>query len=133
MKDLANSLGLNVKTEAFTLNDWDEFYRWHQEVNKKDYKYNGEYIEGFVVEDSAGLMIKLKLTYYNFWKFMRIVAQSTLKYGYFKDTATLTEPEANLFYGWIKKKRNSLFAEGKLDSLPRNIIHLRKLFYEEKD
>ena len=37
----------------------------------KDYEYHGREIEGFVIEDSAGKMLKLKLAYYNFWKFMR--------------------------------------------------------------
>ena len=39
-------------------------------------------IEGFVIEDSAGYMTKLKLAYYNFWKFMRSVSHEAIRFSY---------------------------------------------------
>lgn len=131
LEDLGRVLGITIKTKAYTLNDWNEFYNWYQMVTQKEYKFNNEYIEGFVIEDSAGFMVKIKLNYYNFWKFMRTVAQATLRSGYFKETSALTDPEANRFYGWLKEKRKNLFESGELEKFPRDIIYLRKMFYQQ--
>jgi len=63
-----------------------------------DYEYNGRVIEGFVIEDSAGYMTKLKLAYYNFWKFMRTISYEAIRNGYIKKTSALTTPLANEYY-----------------------------------
>lgn len=46
----ANSFGLICKEKANTFNDWEDFYDWYLEVMDDNYKYNGKYIEGFVIE-----------------------------------------------------------------------------------
>lgn len=129
MAHVGRELGLTIKKQAYELSTWQEFYDWYFEVLEEDYEYRGDKIEGFVIEDANGYMIKLKLTYYNFWKFMRGIAHETLKKGYTNRTSLLTTPVANEFYAWCKKQ----FEDGKVDELPRDIVTLRKMFYEDKE
>lgn len=129
MAHVGRDLGLTIKKQAYELSTWQEFYDWYFEVLEEDYEYRDDKIEGFVIEDANGYMVKLKLTYYNFWKFMRGIAHETLKKGYTNRTSLLTTPVANEFYVWCKKQ----FENGKADELPRNIVTLRKMFYKEKE
>lgn len=129
MAHVGRDLGLTIKKQAYELSTWQEFYDWYFEVLEEDYEYRDDKIEGFVIEDASGYMIKLKLTYYNFWKFMRGIAHETLKKGYTDRTSLLTTPVANEFYVWCKKQ----FENGKADELPRDIVTLRKMFYKEKE
>ena len=129
MAHVGRDLGLTIKKQAYELSTWQEFYDWYFEVLEEDYEYRDDKIEGFVIEDASGYMIKLKLTYYNFWKFMRGIAHETLKKGYTDRTSLLTTPVANEFYAWCKKQ----FENGKVDELPRDIVTLRKMFYKEKE
>lgn len=128
MAHVGRDLGLTIKKQAYELSTWQEFYDWYFEVLEEDYEYRGDKIEGFVIEDANGYMVKLKLTYYNFWKFMRGIAHETLKKGYTNRTSLLTTPVAKEFYAWCKKQ----FENGKADELPRDIVTLRKMFYKEK-
>lgn len=128
MAHVGRDLGLTIKKQAYELSTWQEFYDWYFEVLEEDYEYRGYKIEGFVIEDANGYMVKLKLAYYNFWKFMRGIAHETLKKGCTNRTSLLTTPVANEFYAWCKKQ----FENGKADELPRDIITLRKMFYKEK-
>lgn len=123
---IADDFGLCIKKKAITLNSWQEFHDWYYEVTTEDYDYNGEYIEGFVIEDSAGYMVKIKVDYYNFWKFMRSIAHETIRNGYIngKRTSSLTTSTANLFYGWLKEYR----AANDVSTIPTDICSLRKLF-----
>lgn len=129
MAHVGRDLGLTIKKQAYELSTWQEFYDWYFEVLEEDYEYRGDKIEGFVIEDANGYMVKLKLTYYNFWKFMRSIAHETLKKGHTNRASLLTTPVANEFYAWCKKQ----FENGKADELPRDIVTLRKMFYKEKE
>lgn len=100
MAHVGRELGLAIKKQAYELSTWQEFYDWYFDVLEEDYEYRGDKIEGFVIEDANGYMIKLKLTYYNFWKFMRGIAHETFKKGYTNRTSLLTTPVANEFYAW---------------------------------
>ncbi len=119
---LSEKLGVDCKEVAGVFNSWNEFKSWYDEVTKDDYKYNDEYIEGFVIEDSNLFMTKIKLSYYNFWKFMRSVKDEVYKKGYFSRTSALNTPLANQFYGWVRSLDRDL--------LRKDIITLRNMFYE---
>lgn len=125
MCHVADRFGLAHKEKAFEIANWQEFFDWYYEILEEDYEYNGHKIEGFVIEDSIGFMTKLKLTYYNFWKFMRGVAHETIRKGYITKTSALTTPTANEFYAWVKKLHD---AEDK-DNVQKDICTLRNLFY----
>lgn len=121
---LARQLGVEYKEKAIVLNNWEEFRTWYNEVTKEDYKYKGEYIEGFVIEDSSLFMTKIKCDYYKFWKFMRGVKESVYRKGYYDRMGALNSPLANDFYGWLR-------SQPKVE-LQKDIISLRKDFFKEQ-
>ncbi|MBQ8218483.1 MAG: AAA family ATPase [Bacilli bacterium] len=128
---LANDLKVKVKIKAFEINSYSEFFDWYNEVTAEGYLYEGKNIEGFVIEDSVGNMTKVKLAYYNFWKFMRAVSQQTLKYGRFSRAGALLTPESNDFYTFCKNIYNSHTPE-ELAIMPTNIIYLRNEYLKTK-
>lgn len=125
---VADNMRLVVKEKAYVLNTWEEFYDWYNEVTAEDYKYNDEFVEGFVIEDSTGYMTKLKLYYYNFWKKLRGVAESVFKFGNYKWTGSLLTPIENEFFGWIK----NYYASNDKETAVTDICTLRKMFLEER-
>lgn len=127
MVDIANQFGLTSKEKAFEIATWQEFFDWYYDILEEDYEYDGRKIEGFVIEDSVGYMTKLKLTYYNFWKFMRSISHEAIRNGYIMRTSALTTPTANEYYAWVRKLHD---VEDK-DSIPKDICTLRSLFYKE--
>lgn len=128
MCDIANQFGLTPKEKAFEIANWQDFYDWYYDILEEDYEYNGRKIEGFVIEDSVGYMTKLKLTYYNFWKFMRAISHEAIRNGYIKKTSALTTPIANEYYAWVRK----LHDVDDIDSVPKDICTLRRLFFKDK-
>ena len=143
MCHIADTIGIRHKELAYRLKTWPEFFDWYNTVTADGYLYNGEHIEGFVIEDQAGYMVKIKLAYYNFWKYMRGIAQETIRVGYLTHAklASLTSPEANYFYGWLKEYREQLLAandnpdltaEEILAAIPRDICSLRRMFYQSE-
>ena len=129
MVDIANQFGLTPKEKAFEIATWQEFFDWYYDILEEDYEYEGRKIEGFVIEDSVGYMTKLKLIYYNFWKFMRSISHEAIRNGYIRKTSALTTPTANEYYAWVRKLHD---VEDK-DSIPRDICTLRRLFYKDKE
>lgn len=127
MCHVAGMFGLDAKEKAYEIANWQEFFDWYYDVLEEDYEYKGRRVEGFVIEDSAGYMTKLKLSYYNFWKFMRGVSHEAIRKGYITRTSALTTPLANEYYAWVKKLHD---AED-TDSLPKDICALRSWFYRE--
>lgn len=129
LKCAAEFIGCPVKEKAFELKDWDAFRTLYNEMQDEDWKYNGRYIEGFVFVDSAGFMTKCKSAYYNFWKFMRGVADQTLRCGYITKTDALGNSTANLFYGFCKELYNKDYDKG-IDGYhyKTDIISLRDAF-----
>ena len=127
MCDTAHQLGLTPKEKARELATWQEFYDWYYEIMEDDYEYNGRVIEGFVIEDSTGYMTKLKLAYYNFWKFMRTISHEAIRNGYIKKTSALTTPLANEYYAWVRKLHDTEDPA----NVPRDICTLRRWFYND--
>lgn len=124
---IADKFGLMHKEKAFEIANWQEFFDWYYDILEEDYEYNGRKIEGFVIEDSIGFMTKLKLTYYNFWKFMRSISHEAIRKGYIAKTSALTTPTANEYYAWVRK----LYNVEDRDSIPKDICTLRSMFYKD--
>ena len=124
---VADILGIPHKEKAVTFDKWQDFFDFYNTVLDEKYLYHGRHIEGFVIEDSTGYMVKLKLTYYGFWKAMRNVAHEAIYKGYINRTSKLTTPLANYFYGWVKTLHEIQRADG---NVPQDICTLRKLFFE---
>lgn len=132
LAEYAKGLGCQVKELAYVLKDYDEFMSLVNRASDEDFKYNGNYIEGFVFVDQNGFMTKLKTGYYNFWKHMRSVAEATLKSGNYIRTGTLDTPAANAFYGFCRScYRNDRDLDTKEYPYKTDIISLRKKFSEE--
>ena len=140
---VAEDFGLECKKLAYVLESWQEFYDWYRTVTADGYLYKGRHIEGFVVEGFNGFMAKLKLKYYSFWKHLRGLAQETIRNGYLSHAklASLTDPESNYFYGWLKEYREQLLAANDdpdatvqdiVSVIPRDIVTLRRMFYESE-
>lgn len=141
MTAVADQFSIPHKELAYTLESWQEFFEWHNQVTADDYQYNGREIEGFVIEGANGYMVKLKLAYYKFWKFMRSIAYETIRHGYVsKDKlAGLQSARGNFFYGWLKEYREQLLAANDdpdmdkreiLSQIPTDIITLRRMFLD---
>lgn len=128
LRHTAELFGLEAKERAFEIADWQEFFDWYYEIMESDYEYQGRKIEGFVIEDSVGYMTKIKLSYYNFWKFMRSVSHEAIRKGYISKTSALTTPLANEYYAWVRK----LHDREDRDTLPTDICTLRKMFYADR-
>ena len=129
LKAIANHIGCPVKERAFELKNWEAFRNFYYNTQDIEFKYKGEYIEGFVFEDANGFMTKCKTGYYNFWKFMRSVADNTLHSGYLRRTGVLDTKAANLFYGFCKELYEKDYdKETKTYPYKTDIISLRKKF-----
>ena len=128
MMEEGGFIGVKKQEKAYEIASWQEFFDWYYEVLEEDYEYMGRRVEGFVIEDSAGYMTKLKLSYYNFWKFLRGVSHEAIRKGYITRTSALTTPLANEYYAWVKKLHDAEDTE----NLPKDIITLRNWFYREK-
>lgn len=120
---VAEMFGFEPKKRAIQLNNWNEFRNWYNEIMDDDYLYDGHEIEGFVVEDSAGFMVKIKLAYYQLWKHMRTVATETLRSGNYRRTGALLTPLENQFFGFCKQLYGT-------EDHPTNIIALRDMFFK---
>ena len=59
-------------------------------------------IEGVVLRDANGLMLKQKTQFYNEWKKMRSVANSVLKTGNLRNPAICATPMENYFLAFMK-------------------------------
>lgn len=89
----------------------------------EEYLYDGNVVEGFVVEDNAGYMVKFKCYYYHLWKHMRSVAQEVFRSGQYRRMGSLLTPLENKFYGFCKEIRDR--------EHPNHIIPLRDMFMQQ--
>lgn len=119
--DIAQHYGFEAKKRACELQTWSEFKEWYRDVTEEGYLYDGHEIEGFVVEDSAGFMVKVKSWYYTEWKKLRGVAQSVFRSGQYKWMGGLITPFENQFYGFLQEL-------SKQENHPVHIIELRDIF-----
>lgn len=129
-KKAAEAIGCPVKELAYTIKDWDEFKDLYTRAQDEDYKYNGNYIEGFVFVDQKGFMTKLKTGYYNFWKHMRSVADSMLRKGMYWHMGSIDTAAGNMFAAFCKECYNK-DRDKETDSYPykTDIISMREKFY----
>ena len=67
VEKLASVLGCEHKELKYVFENWQDFYAWYRDA-AEDFTVE---TEGYVIEDSAGFMTKMKLPYYNLWKQFR--------------------------------------------------------------
>lgn len=123
---IGQKLGFKVKELALEIPDFETFKNLYESMVLYDYKFNNEYIEGFVFEDSVGFMLKIKTGYYNEWKKLRSVATETLSRGRYMKTSALTNSMENYFYSFCRK----CYDTGEVFT---NIIDLREKYLNQSD
>lgn len=131
---ISQRFDLNIKKYVNQFMDWQQFYDFYSKASAPGYVYDGHFIEGFVFEDSAGFMTKLKTDYYSFWKHMRSVADGVRRFGSIKSTGQLTDAQSNLFYGFLRDKyANDEAFRDRHNENGYDIISLRKAFLSSQE
>ena len=125
---IAATLGLGVKQPGPTFREWKDFEGWSKMVaaQGKYFQWKGAHVEGFVAEDAAGFLFKIKLEFYSFWKRMRShrdrVRRAREK-GSPLPVMQSGDEEAQTFHDW-------LVAQGDR-TLQQDIIALREAFWRD--
>lgn len=70
-KRLATIIGCRHKQLVTTLQDYQAFEGWFSAIKDFGYTLQDRHLEGFVLEDGEGFMVKVKLPWYAFWRQMR--------------------------------------------------------------
>jgi predicted kinase len=65
-------MGLEVKTKEIVFKNAEQLKGWYEHASQDlSYRHRQQDLEGFVLEDVNGFMVKIKLPHYAFWKTMR--------------------------------------------------------------
>lgn len=123
--------GLPYRELAYTIENAEELYKWYDLVTAKDYSYNGEYIEGFVLQDLDDHMVKVKTYYYNYWKAIRHKIVGYSKRIHYKMSGILkNNSDFKAMKEWMKEIcRNYYNTTGKYI----DVITLRHMWEEKND
>lgn len=100
---VAKEFGIEVKEETHVFNNFNEFFDFTQNAEREGFVFEGEFIEGFVVEDANGFMLKFKTEYYKFWKFMRSIKEKLAK-GHEVKTSWFITAKQNSVYAFMRDK-----------------------------
>ena len=122
LKRIGRRFGLEVKGRVSGFSDWRGLSTWMQHARQYDYRVGGKYVEGFVIEDSAGFQFKLKADFYNFWKGMRALKDRLLRIRTSGKALgrDISDPRVQAFHDW---------AIGLADEvLQQDIITLREMY-----
>jgi predicted kinase len=115
------TFGVETKQLVHTFDNWTDFYKWYREVTE-DWSIEEE---GYVIEDTSGFMTKIKLPYYNFWKYMRTLKDTIAnKREHLVKGSTLYTPLHNKVFAWMKKQDKDWLRQ-------TDIITIRKKFLSE--
>ncbi len=126
LKEFANKNSINIKEQVFTANNLQTFKEIYKNITSPDYKFNNEYIEGFVIEDSSDFMVKTKSAYYDKWKYLRTKMENALKNNNFQ-----IKEKDELDYSFMEYLK-SKYENKKIDIKKINIIEERKEFEKLK-
>ena len=125
LQTFAKEYSLNCKRRVYVAEDAQEFDAIMATISDKEYQLEGEYVEGFVLEDSANYMVKFKTDYYVRWKRLRNKMEKALINKNF-DTKCEDSLERD-FMGFLKDK----YSEKETDLSDINIITERSDFYNK--
>lgn len=125
LKEFADKNKIDIKQIGYTVNTKEEFLSIYEEITKKNYQYNQEYIEGFVIEDAKGYMLKIKTDYYMTWKYLRSKMEKSLKTNKYQTDGKNTL-ETN-FLNYLEKK----YGNKEVDEKEVSIIEEREDFLKE--
>jgi tRNA splicing ligase len=132
--EISSKVGLSAKQWCTTCYNWDDFYNFiMQKANNPTWiqaAFERDTVEGYVMEDASGFMLKLKTDYYDLWKKRRGMAATIIKCGHYNYTGSLQTPEDNYFYAWLMENWREYHDN---PQIPQDIITLRKKFKKYLD
>lgn len=111
----AYQYGFLYKTIKKKFDTWEDFYSFYEENEENE----SEEIEGYVFEDSNGFMIKHKMPYYAYWRFMRTCKDRIIRSREMENTNPYF-PDASDFLQWAMEQDTEV--------LKKDIITLREMF-----
>jgi len=119
--------GFEVKERMATLPNRQALAAFVDTVTAPEWRHRGVAIEGVVLEDAAGFMLKIKGEEYSFWKRMRGLKDRVLKIrGTDKPLQRdLSDPRAKAFHEWLERQADEV--------LERDIIALREAFLDGRE
>lgn len=79
LKQFAADYKFEVKKLIYIADNLNEFKDIYANIISTDYQLNGDYVEGFVIEDNNNFMVKTKTCYYDTWKCIRTKMENALK------------------------------------------------------
>ena len=125
--EIANTFEIPVKQKEYIFYTYKDFDKFLNSLSTKNDLFDENQIEGYVFEDNKGFMFKAKTEFYNFWKFMRGITSSVMKYGKYKHEDAIQNECGKQYYCWITDKFNNGIY---LDS--DKIIEIRQMFKAEE-
>lgn len=125
--EAAQQIGLKVKERIAIFHTYKDFEKFINRIKNTNDLTDINEIEGYVIEDYRSFMVKCKTPFYDFWKWMRGIVASVMKYGKIKDESILENEMAQNFYEWIVAKYN----DGVRYESDK-IITIRTQFFAEK-
>lgn len=127
LQNFANKNNIQVKEKAYVAKTKEEFAKIINEVTLENYKWNNQYIEGFVIEDSKDFMLKIKSIYYTTWKYLRTKMETALKNQKFKSKEK--NSLETKFLNYLKDK----YENKQIDLSKINIIEEREDFLKKEE
>ncbi len=124
---LASEIGMEVKRNVYDISNEADFERIYSQVSSDDYTLEGEYVEGFVLEDSTGFMVKSKTAYYKKWKYLRNAMEEAV--GKNEYSIKSKDAETNHFMEYLRSK----YENKAVDIECLHITEERKGFLEKND
>jgi predicted kinase/virulence-associated protein VapD len=80
LRKVGARFGFEVKQRGIQFKDMEGLSGWMNTTSKDlNWKWKGQDVEGFVLEDASGYMTKIKLPNYSFWKRMRSVKDRVVR------------------------------------------------------
>ena len=122
LKKFCDKNNIEVKKLVYMANDLESFRKIYEDITSVNYKYNGDFIEGFVIEDSNNFMVKTKTFYYNKWKYLRNKMENSIKNNNYKINGN--DELENKFMKYLKLK----YENKEIDIKNINIITERNEF-----
>ncbi len=121
---LGEKHGIEVKKLSYLLEDEGALDEFYSQIKREDYVFDGEHVEGFVLEDQNNFMVKCKTEYYKKWKYLRAVMEDAVGKNDFsinsKDDMTVN------FVKYLKEK----YENSEVDVKSVDIISERKEFFK---
>lgn len=127
LQNFANKNNIQVKEKAYEAKTKEGFAKIINEVTLENYKWNNQYIEGFVIEDSKDFMLKIKSNYYTTWKYLRTKMETALKNQKFKSKEK--NSLETKFLNYLKEK----YENKQIDLSKINIIGEREDFLKKEE